>query len=129
MELYSYRAEVYEVPAGASGTPVPDVTGWKVESRDGENLGKVDEATYESSSSCLVVDTGFWIFGRKRMIPAGVVEGLDSDDEIVRVSMTKDQIKEAPDYDPDRYRSDESGYQREVGQYYGQYQQAPSKRT
>src|SRR5689334_24464570 len=122
MELYTYRAEVYgAAPTGAASTPLPDITGWKVESGDGENLGKVDEATYDTSSSCLVVDTGFWIFGKKRMIPAGVVERLDPEDEIVYVSMTKDEIKDAPDYDPDRHRDDEAGYHREVGQYYDRY--------
>ncbi len=120
MELYSYRAEVYAAPTGASSTPMPEITGWKVESRDGEHLGKVDEATFETSSSCLVVDTGFWIFGKKRMIPAGLVERLDPDDEIVYVSMTKDQIKDAPDYDPERHRADEAGYHRDVGRYYDQ---------
>jgi hypothetical protein len=121
MELYSYRAEVYGVPTGTQSGSLPDVTGWKVESRNGDHLGKVDEATYDSSSSCLVVDTGFWIFGKKRMIPAGVVERLDAEDEIVYVSMTKDEIKDAPDYDPDRHRDDEAGYHREVGQYYDRY--------
>ena len=27
-----------------------------------------------------MVDTGFWIFGRKRMIPAGLVERVDPDE-------------------------------------------------
>ena len=27
----------------------------------------------------LVVDTGFWIFGKKRLIPAGVVTHVDPD--------------------------------------------------
>jgi hypothetical protein len=118
MELYTFRAEVYGVPTGGQSAPLPDVTGWKVESHDGEHLGKVDEATYADSSSCLVVDTGFWIFGKKRMIPAGAVERLDPDDEIVSVAMTKEQIKNAPDYDPDRHRDDEAGYHDEVGRYY-----------
>jgi hypothetical protein len=120
MELYTYRAEIYAVPAGEQSQPLPDVTGWKVESSEGDHLGKVDEATYETSSSCLVVDTGFWIFGKKRMVPAGVVDHLNRNENIVYVSMTKDQIKDAPDYDPDRHRDDESAYHREVGEYYGQ---------
>ena len=45
------------------------------------------------------MDTGFWIFGKKRMIPAGVVTSVDHEDETVSVGMTKDQIKSAPDYD------------------------------
>jgi hypothetical protein len=127
MELYSYRAEVFGVPTGGSSTPIPDLTGWKVESVDGQHLGKVDEANSETSSSCLVVDTGFWIFGKKRMIPAGVVQRIDPDDEIVYVSMTKDQIKDAPDYDPERHQADEAGYHRDVGEYYDQYQTTPTK--
>ncbi|MDP9335740.1 MAG: hypothetical protein M3Q30_20875, partial [Actinomycetota bacterium] len=76
----------------------PDVTGFDVEAIDG-HIGKVDEAPYEESSSCLIVDTGFWIFGKKRMIPAGVVQRVDRDEKKIFVNMTKDQIKTAPDYD------------------------------
>ena len=47
----------------------------------------------ETSRQYLVVDTGFWIFGKKRLIPAGVVDRVDHDDRKVYVSMTKDQIK------------------------------------
>ena len=128
MEIYTYRTDVYSTSGdtGRAGQ-VPDVTGWKVEALDG-HIGKVDEATYETSSSCLVVDTGFWIFGKKRMIPAGVVQEIDMDNEAVRVGMTKDQIREAPDYDPDRHRDDEDSYHRDVGQYYDSYASWPKVR-
>ena len=82
----------------------PDVTagskilGYTVEASDGR-IGNIDKASDEADAAHLVVDTGFWIFGKKRMIPAGVVERIDRDDEIVFVSMTKDQIKDAPDWD------------------------------
>ena len=46
-------------------------TGFGVEAIDG-SIGKVDEATYDTDSSSIVVDTGPWIFGRKVMLPAGV---------------------------------------------------------
>ena len=98
----------------------PDVTGFDVEARDG-HIGKVDEATYEPDSSCLVVDTGFWIFGKKRMIPAAVVERIDAGEGKVYVSMTKDQIKDAPDHDELRHQEDAAGYHREVGMYYDPY--------
>ena len=81
MEIYTYRIALYQ-PAGSTtagsttagsttggaAANLPDLTGWDVEATDG-HIGKVDEATYEDASSCLVVDTGFWIFGKKRMIP------------------------------------------------------------
>jgi len=69
-------------------------------------------------ATCLVVDTGFWIFGKKRMIPAGVVRAVDVDEKKVVVSMTKDEIKGAPDYDEEHHRRDEPGYHDEVGKYY-----------
>jgi hypothetical protein len=77
-----------------------DVTGYDVEATDG-SIGKIDEASTDAGASWLVVDTGFWIFGKKRLIPAGAVTRVDHDLRQVHVSMTKDQIKAAPDYDAD----------------------------
>jgi hypothetical protein len=116
MEIYTYRLGVL-VPNDTSTGRLPDVTGYDVEATGG-SIGKVDEATYEVTSSCLVVDTGFWIFGKMRMIPAGVVRRVDSDAKKIYVSMTKDEIKSAPDYDADRHHQDESAYHSEVGNYY-----------
>jgi len=93
-----------------------DLTGFEVEAVDG-SIGKIDEATYETGQSCVVVDTGFWIFGKKRMLPAGVIDRIDLDDRKVYVNRTKDQIKDAPDWDPDDWRSDK--YRQRVGDYYG----------
>ena len=72
--------------------------GYDAEAVDG-SIGKVDDATDDISGSYVVVDVGSWIFGRRRLIPAGAVTGVDHDSGTVRVSMTKDQIKKAPDYD------------------------------
>jgi len=83
-----------------------DLVGYDVEATDG-SIGKIDEATNESASSYLVVDTGFWIFGKKRLIPAGVVSRVDHDSKNVYVNLTKEQIKSAPDYDRDTW-GDES---------------------
>jgi hypothetical protein len=94
---------------------LPDITGYDVEASDG-SIGKVDDATYENGEGALVVDTGFWIFGKKRMLPAGVVQGVDEDARTVFVSCTKDEIKQAPDYD-ERRRND-ADYRRDVGSHY-----------
>jgi hypothetical protein len=113
MEIYTYRIDVFDL----GGSQLPDVTGFDVEATDG-SIGKVDEATYEQASSCIVVDTGFWIFGKKRMIPAGMVQRIDPEAKKVFVNMTKDEVKAAPDYDAERHRQDEAGYHEEVGDYY-----------
>ena len=92
-----------------------DLTSFKVEAIDGE-IGSVDEATWDVSSSYLVVDTGPWIFGKKVMLPAGVIDRIDADEERVFVNRTKDEIKNAPEFDEARYR-DET-YRSDVGSYY-----------
>ena len=95
--------------------PNIDLTGFKVETTDGE-IGKVDEATYEAGNSFLVVDTGPWIFGKKVMIPAGLVRDIDPDAETVFVNRTKDEVKNAPEFDETRYH--DQTYRDELGSYY-----------
>jgi hypothetical protein len=58
--------------------PNIDLNGFNVEARDGK-IGKVDEATHEVGGSFIVVDTGPWIFGKKVMLPAGMVREIDPD--------------------------------------------------
>lgn len=93
-----------------------DITGYGVEALDG-SIGKIDKANNEADQGHVVVDTGPWILGKTVMLPAGVVERVDSDQEKVYVNRTKDQIKNAPEYD-DASGSDH-GYRSELGDYYG----------
>ena len=93
-----------------------DLTGFKVEARDG-SIGKVDEATHEASGSFVVIDTGPWIFGKKVMLPAGVIRDIDLDTETIFVDLMKDEIKDAPEFDEKTYR--DQSYRNELGQYYG----------
>jgi hypothetical protein len=95
-----------------------DLTGFSIEATDG-HIGKVDEATYETGGSYLIVDTGPWIFGKKVMLPAGIVERIDTDSKTVFVNRTKDEIKAAPDFDKKTARDDEE-YRGRLGRYYGE---------
>jgi hypothetical protein len=92
-----------------------DLTGYDVEAVDG-GIGKVDEATYDAGTSCIVVDTGPWIFGKKIMIPAGVIEQVDHEDRKVFLTRTKDEVKNAPEFAEGLF-NDES-YRAELGSYY-----------
>jgi len=114
MEVWSYRT-VTELGADTLD-PQIDLTGYGVEALDG-SIGKVDEATYETGRSYLVVDTGPWIFGKKVMLPAGVVQRIDEAEKHVHVNRTKDQIKNAPEFD-ESLTEDES-YRGKLGSYYG----------
>jgi hypothetical protein len=97
-----------------------NVEGFDVVATDGE-IGKIDEATYEVGSSYIVVDTGPWIFGRKVVLPAGAIERIDLDNRKAELRLTKDQIKNSPEFDAatEDYRSD--AYRERVGAYYDPY--------
>jgi hypothetical protein len=93
-----------------------NIIGYEVEALDG-SIGKIDEATNEAGSGYIVVDTGPWIFGKKVMLPAGVIREVDDAEEKVFVNRTKDEIKNAPEFDESMVR-DES-YRSNLGSYYG----------
>ena len=93
-----------------------DLSGYDVEAVDGE-IGSVDEATYEVGSDALVVKTGPWIFGKKVMLPVGLINRIDEDRQKVVVDLTKDQISNAPEFDESRFH--DRAHRDEIGSYYG----------
>ena len=66
MTIYMYRIDVFEpLDTQKPGAPsLPDLKDFEVEASDG-HIGKVDKASQADGSSYLIVDTGFWIFGKK----------------------------------------------------------------
>ncbi len=102
-DLWTYRDTAW---SGAA------LTGMDVEATDG-GIGKIEKAT----DAYIVLDTGPWIFGKKVVLPAGVIERVDLDDETVFVNRTKDEIKNAPEIDESQY--DDDAYRSEIGTYYG----------
>ena len=109
-DIWTYRIETTDPGMGT------DVVGYHVEALDGR-IGKVDEASDEVGASSIVVDTGPWIFGKKVVLPAGVIDRVDSEEETVYVNRTKDQIKDAPQLDDGAVADD--AHRDEVGGYYG----------
>jgi hypothetical protein len=108
-DAWNYREEA-ELGDGS------EVVGFRVETVDG-HIGKIDEASTLVGDSYLVVDTGPWIFGKKVLLPAGTVNNVDKLEQRIYVDRTKQQIKDAPEFDPDSYNTPE--YRDKVGGYYG----------
>jgi hypothetical protein len=101
-----------------------DVVGYSVEAADG-SFGKIDEASYETGGGLgyLVVDTSSLRnlgFGKQALIPAAAVERADHESKTVYLTLTKEQIQNAPEYEAfdDAYRERASGY-------YGPFLMAP----
>lgn len=111
-ELWSYRITVRQ-----TGREL-DISGYDVVATDGK-IGSVDDATYEVGQSYLIVDTGPWIFGKKVMLPASVVTEIDPQERKLFVSRTKQEIKNAPEFDESQFK--ERDYRDRLGEYYGRF--------
>ncbi|MEZ0076505.1 PRC-barrel domain containing protein [Planotetraspora sp. GP83] len=108
-DMWSYDSGVY-------GDDSLDIVGFDVQATDG-SIGSVDEASNVVGDSYVVVDTGPWIFGKKRVLPASTVTRIDPQERKVHLARTKAEIKDAPEFDKDNYK--EAGYRDQVGGYYG----------
>ena len=75
-----------------------DYAGYKVVANDGE-IGHIDSFAIAPDEAHLVVDTGGWLFGRMSVIPAAAVRVVDHDSQTVQIDLTKQQIKDAPEFD------------------------------
>ncbi|MCX4675255.1 PRC-barrel domain-containing protein [Streptomyces sp. NBC_01433] len=111
-DLWGYRPS-------SGHTAGADLTGYSVEATDG-SIGKVDKHSDDVGSACLVVDTGMWIFGKEVLLPAGTVTRIDTEDRKVFVELTKDQVKDSPEFDRHKHTGD-PGYHAQVGGYYGAF--------
>ena len=97
---------------------VSNLFGFTLAARDGD-IGKVKDAYFDDERwtvRYLVVDTGPWIFGRKVMLPAGIVYRIDEEEQKVYVDRSKDEIRQAPEYDESLVADD--SYHVRLGSYY-----------
>ncbi|GGW38625.1 PRC-barrel domain containing protein [Streptomyces galilaeus] len=100
--MSEYRG--HTVPT-AGHTPDDDLTGYRVDARDG-HVGKVSKYTRDLGRLYLVVHTGIWFLGRDVVLPADVVMGVDHDVRTVQVSRTKGEVRSAPVFDAEKYLGD-----------------------
>jgi hypothetical protein len=108
VEIWVYRETVPEL----------DLGDYHVEAVDGE-LGKVDPATFEVGGDVIIVDTGPLVFGRKVVLPVGTIERIDTGEKRIYVDRTKDDMRDAPEYDPSGYAEQE--YRIRLGDYYAPF--------
>lgn len=107
LAMWSYRVE-FEDPG--------DIGGYAVNAVDG-HIGKVDKHSIEAGRCCIVVDIGRWLFGKKVLLPAGVIERIDNEHEVVYVDRTKQQIQDAPEYSEGSHEDED--YRNRLSGYYG----------
>ena len=95
-----------------------DVKGMTVYADDEEKVGRIHDVLVDETGRLryFVVDTGFWVFGKKVLLPIGRCTDGPDGDRIYANGLTKEQVEALPEY------SDElvvdQGYEEQVRQVY-----------
>jgi hypothetical protein len=63
----------------------------------GDDIGKIDHVNY--TGTCLSIQTGGLLNKTRHLIPATAIRSVDLDDETIHVTMTAEEIEQAPAYD------------------------------
>lgn len=80
------------------------VRGYHIEANDGA-IGHVEDFVVDDtdwSVRYMLVDTSNWWAGRKVLVPLLSISTIDAPTATVRVELTRDQIKNGPEYDASR---------------------------
>lgn len=79
-----------------------DIKHFSVYDQSNDKVGSVDDILVDDTDGhfrYLVVDTGFWIFGKKVLLPIGLANINQADHRIDVNGLTKEQIESLPNFD------------------------------
>lgn len=77
-----------------------DMKGYSVYSESDEKIGTVSDILVDEEGRFryFIVDLGFWIFGKKVLMPVGRVRIDDSAERIYTTGLTREQAEDLPEY-------------------------------
>ncbi|HEY9599996.1 MAG TPA: PRC-barrel domain-containing protein [Allocoleopsis sp.] len=81
-----------------------DITHFDVIARRDEKVGSVESVLVDEETGrirYLVVDTGFWVFGKKVLLPIGLSQIVYMDRHVYVEGLTQEQVKALPEYSDD----------------------------
>jgi uncharacterized protein YrrD len=81
-----------------------EVIGYDIQASD-DTMGHVEDLLFDEESwkiELMVVDTRNWWPGKKVMIPPGLIERVSWEGKCVEVKVTREQIENSAEYQPDR---------------------------
>ena len=105
----------FEISDGQS-----DIRGWDVKDSGGKRLGEVEELIFDYESRkvrYIVVDTEnneYNLEDREVLVPIGIAELHESDDDVVLPGITADQLLALPEYNEDRFSTEDETNTRNV---------------
>ena len=81
----------------------------------GDDIGKIDHVNY--TGTCLSIETGPLHKKTRHLIPPTAIRSIDLDDETIHVTMTADEVEQAPASGDDEHGIDDET-EALVEQYY-----------
>jgi sporulation protein YlmC with PRC-barrel domain len=101
----------------------PDIRGWDVKTADGKEIGEVDELILDAQARkvrYMIVDLdddALDLDGdRKVLIPIGLAELHEKDDDVLIPNVSLDQLRQLPAYDADNF---DAAYEQSVCTVFG----------
>ncbi|KAM3100757.1 PRC-barrel domain-containing protein [Phormidesmis sp. 146-12] len=92
----------YRSTSTSDGFDIDDLKNFSVYADGNDKVGSVHDILVDAQDGRIryfVVDTGFWVFGKKVLLPVGRANVDNSDNRIYVSGMTKEQVEELPNYD------------------------------
>ena len=97
----------------------PDIRGWDVKDASGNRIGEVDDLIFDTQSRKVrymkidLEDNVLDLEPRDVLVPIGLAQLHDDDDDVILSGVTADQLRALPEYDDDNLDTDfESGVRR-----------------
>lgn len=87
---------------GDTDSDFDDIKSYSVYANNSEKIGTVNDILVDESNGrfrYLVVDTGFWIFGKKVLLPIGRADIHHTDKRVYAKGLTKEQVQELPNFE------------------------------
>jgi hypothetical protein len=100
-------ADIWTFPPTADA--IQFLIGYEVVATNGK-VGSIDEHSLASDSSYIVLNTGWWLFERKRLIPCGFIRSIDGTTGRIHLSMSKHDVRAAPVFKPIEHSSESGRY-------------------
>ncbi|HEY9878894.1 MAG TPA: DUF2382 domain-containing protein [Leptolyngbyaceae cyanobacterium] len=103
-----------------TSTDYNDIKHYDVYAQDNDKVGSVHDILVdevEGRIRYLIVDTGFWVFGKKVLLPIGLARIDYSNKRVVASSLTKEQVENLPNVDDKLQKIDEEHEEQVQGVY------------
>lgn len=91
----------------------PNIKGWDVKDENGKKIGEVDELIFDVQTRKVryivldLDDNDFDLDDRDVLVPIGIAQLHDKDDDVILPGVTADHLRSLPEYDEDDLTPDE----------------------